>query len=52
MEGNVLLDNISIHEYKPKELAKKLALLPQGPIAPEGMTVSEPNVDFLCQLVI
>lgn len=40
-EGSVLLDNISIHEYKPKELAKKLAILPQGPIAPEGITVKE-----------
>ena len=40
-EGSVLLDNVSIHEYKPKELAKRLAILPQGPIAPEGITVKE-----------
>ena len=40
-EGNVFLEGKSIHDYKPKELAKKLAILPQGPIAPEGITVKE-----------
>lgn len=39
--GEVLLDNIDVHKYKPKEIAKKLAILPQGPIAPEGITVKE-----------
>lgn len=40
-DGNVYLDGISIHDYKPKELAKRLAILPQGPTAPEGITVKE-----------
>jgi len=40
-EGDVLLEGVSIHDYKAKDLAKKLAILPQGPIAPEGITVKE-----------
>lgn len=40
-EGSVFLEGKSIHDYKPKELAKKLAILPQAPIAPEGITVKE-----------
>ena len=40
-EGSVFLEEKSIHEYKPKELAKKLAILPQAPIAPDGITVKE-----------
>lgn len=39
--GEVILNDMSIHKYKPKELSKKLAILPQGPIAPEGITVRE-----------
>lgn len=38
-EGDVLLEGVSIHDYKAKDLAKKLSILPQGPIAPEGITV-------------
>lgn len=37
--GKVLLDGKSIHETPPKELARQLGLLPQSPIAPEGITV-------------
>lgn len=44
ISGEVKLYGVSIHEYKAKELAKKIAILPQGPIAPEGITVRE-----LCQ---
>lgn len=40
-KGDVYLDNISIHNYKPKDLAKKIAILSQGPIAPDGITVKE-----------
>ena len=40
-EGDVLLEGVSIHDYKAKDLSKKLAILPQGPIAPEGITVKE-----------
>ena len=41
ISGEVSLNGVSVHEYKPKEFAKKLAILAQGPIAPEGITVRE-----------
>lgn len=40
-KGVVYLDGRSIHEQKTREVAKKLAILPQNPTAPEGLTVSE-----------
>jgi ABC-type cobalamin/Fe3+-siderophores transport system ATPase subunit len=40
-EGVVLLNGEEIHKQHPKEVAKKLAILPQGPQAPEGLTVKE-----------
>ena len=40
-EGQVLLDGKDIHQTRTREVAKKLGLLPQGPIAPEGLTVRE-----------
>jgi iron complex transport system ATP-binding protein len=40
-EGQVLLDGRSIHETPTRELARKVGLLPQSPIAPEGITVDE-----------
>ncbi|MHA7879938.1 MAG: ABC transporter ATP-binding protein [Saccharospirillum sp.] len=39
--GQVLLDGQAIHQSPTKAVAKKLGLLPQGPIAPEGLTVRE-----------
>ena len=39
--GEVLLDGNAIHSLPTKELAKQLGLLPQGPTAPEGLTVYE-----------
>lgn len=39
--GAVLLDGKEIHSTKSREVARKLGLLPQGPIAPEGLTVRE-----------
>lgn len=39
--GTVLLDGKAIHTTKSREVARKLGLLPQGPIAPEGLTVRE-----------
>jgi iron complex transport system ATP-binding protein len=39
--GNVLLDGKSIHKQSTKEVAKQLAILPQNPTAPDGLTVSE-----------
>ncbi|WP_082305301.1 ABC transporter ATP-binding protein [Leucobacter japonicus] len=40
-EGKVLLDGASVHRMRAKELARTLGLLPQSPIAPEGITVSD-----------
>ncbi|MFQ3231168.1 ABC transporter ATP-binding protein [Reinekea sp.] len=40
-QGQVLLDGQDIHHSKTREVAQKLGLLPQGPIAPEGLTVRE-----------
>ena len=40
-EGRVLLDGQEIHRMPTKELARKLGLLPQAPIAPEGITVAD-----------
>ncbi|MBU5444720.1 ABC transporter ATP-binding protein [Paenibacillus sp. MSJ-34] len=39
--GTVFLDGKSIHSQPTKEVAKQLAILPQNPVAPEGLTVSE-----------
>lgn len=41
ISGAVLLDGKSVHEGKTREIARKLGHLPQGPIAPEGLTVRE-----------
>jgi iron complex transport system ATP-binding protein len=40
-EGRVLLDGRAVHRLPAKELARTLGLLPQSPIAPEGITVSD-----------
>ncbi|MBX3061800.1 MAG: ABC transporter ATP-binding protein [Anaerolineae bacterium] len=39
--GTVVLDNHDIWQLPTKELAKRLGILPQGPVAPEGLTVHE-----------
>ncbi|MDM9624944.1 ABC transporter ATP-binding protein [Rhizobium sp. S152] len=39
--GQVLLDGKSVHRTPPRELARTLGLLPQSPIAPEGITVAD-----------
>ncbi|MGR9173926.1 ABC transporter ATP-binding protein [Rhizobium sp. KDH_Rht_773_N] len=39
--GQVLLDGKSIHHTASRELARTLGLLPQSPIAPEGITVAD-----------
>jgi len=38
-DGSVLLDGSEIAKLSTKEVARRLAILPQGPIAPEGLTV-------------
>ncbi|KUF36749.1 MULTISPECIES: ABC transporter ATP-binding protein [unclassified Lysinibacillus] len=40
-EGIVYLDGKAIHQQSSKEIAKKLAILPQGPEAPEDITVKD-----------
>ncbi|MBB3085394.1 ABC transporter ATP-binding protein [Geodermatophilus sabuli] len=39
--GRVLLDGKAVHRVPAKELARTLGLLPQSPIAPEGITVAD-----------
>jgi iron complex transport system ATP-binding protein len=39
--GNVLLDGTDVHRIPPRRLAQVLGLLPQNPIAPDGIVVSE-----------
>lgn len=39
--GQVLLDGQSIHRTPTRELARRIGLLPQSPIAPEGITVDD-----------
>lgn len=38
-EGTVLLDGKSISRLPTKEVARTIGVLPQGPVAPEGLTV-------------
>ena len=39
--GTVILDGQDIWKLPTKELAKRLGILPQSPVAPEGLTVHE-----------
>lgn len=39
--GTVYLDGQSIFNLATKEVAKQLGILPQGPVAPEGLTVKD-----------
>lgn len=39
--GTVFLDGKSIHSQSTKEIAKELAILPQNPVAPDGLSVFE-----------
>lgn len=39
--GVVYLDSASIFKLSTKEVAKRLGMLPQSPVAPEGLTVRE-----------
>ncbi|WP_440710786.1 ABC transporter ATP-binding protein [Herbiconiux sp. YIM B11900] len=40
-EGVVTLDGTDVHRYPSKKLATVLGLLPQQPVAPEGITVAD-----------
>ena len=39
--GSVLLDGREIRELPSREVARRLGVLPQAPVAPEGLTVAE-----------
>lgn len=39
--GSVQLDETDIREYSPKQFARRLGLLPQSPVAPDGITVAD-----------
>lgn len=39
--GGIFVNNINIKEQSPKDLAKVMAVLPQSPQAPSGLTVEE-----------
>lgn len=39
--GSVLLDGSDIHRLPSREVATRLGLLPQAPLAPDGLTVEE-----------
>ncbi|WP_413691446.1 ABC transporter ATP-binding protein [Psychromonas sp. KJ10-2] len=56
ISGQVLLNGKAVHQQPAKQVAKMMALLPQGPIAPEGLPVKElvsqgryPHQSFLKQ---
>jgi iron complex transport system ATP-binding protein len=40
-QGHVLLDGRSIHKVPTRELARNIGMLPQSPIAPEGILVDD-----------
>ena len=40
-EGEVFLDGENIHTQSTKEIAKKIAILPQSPEVADGLTVGE-----------
>ncbi|WP_354699370.1 Ferric enterobactin transport ATP-binding protein FepC [Paraconexibacter sp. AEG42_29] len=39
--GAVLLDGDAVHRLKTRDVARRIGLLPQSPITPEGITVKE-----------
>ncbi|WP_026341354.1 ABC transporter ATP-binding protein [Actinomadura atramentaria] len=39
--GNVYLDGERLADLRPRQIATRLAVLPQNPVAPEGMTVRD-----------
>ncbi|ROR93123.1 iron complex transport system ATP-binding protein [Salana multivorans] len=39
--GRVVLDGADIHSYRAREVARRIGLLPQSSIAPDGITVAD-----------
>lgn len=40
-EGTVLLDGVPITKLRPRHIARSLGLLPQSPVAPDGIVVAD-----------
>src|SRR5690606_27949578 len=40
-QGQIVLDGKALHQRSTKEVARVLGLLPQSPIAPEGIAVAD-----------
>ncbi|MFC0559109.1 ABC transporter ATP-binding protein [Halalkalibacter alkalisediminis] len=40
-QGSILLEGKDVHHMSSKEVAKKMGILPQSPISPEGLTVHD-----------
>ncbi|MBU3089808.1 ABC transporter ATP-binding protein [Clostridium gasigenes] len=40
-KGDIFINNKNIKKVKEKDIAKKIAFLPQGPVCPSGLTVRE-----------
>ena len=41
MQGRACLDGLALSTMRPRRVARHLALLPQSPVAPEGITVGD-----------
>lgn len=39
--GEVTLDGVPLHRWRTRQIAQQLAVLPQTPVAPEGLTVAD-----------
>lgn len=39
--GAALIDGAAVHELPTRELARRLGVLPQGPVTPEGLSVAD-----------
>src|SRR6185437_3874146 len=40
-DGSILLEGKDIHSMSSRNVAKKMGMLPQGPVSPEGLTVHD-----------
>lgn len=40
-EGSILLEGKEVHKLSSREVAKKMGILPQSPVSPEGLTVHD-----------
>lgn len=40
-QGQILLDGRPLAQFRTREIARRMALLPQGPVAPDGLKVHE-----------